>query len=117
MSNDNPYSESLFRTLKYRPEYPEKAFEDLLDARCWVKGFVQWYNNEHRHSGIKFVTPEQRHLGKDIEILTNRTQVYVEAKAKNPSRWSGEIKNWDHIKEVKLNPEKCKSEMKENKAA
>ena len=117
VSNDNPYSESLFRTLKYRPEYPEKAFEDLLDARCWVKGFVQWYNNEHRHSGIKFVTPEQRHLGKDIEILTNRTQVYVEAKAKNPSRWSGEIKNWDHIKEVKLNPEKCKSEMKENKAA
>ena len=117
VSNDNPYSESLFRTLKYRPEYPEKSFEDLSDARTWVKGFVSWYNNEHRHSGIKFVTPEQRHSGKDIEILENRTKVYMDAKARNLSRWSGEIKNWDHIKEVKLNPEKSKSETKENKAA
>ena len=117
VSNDNPYSESLFRTLKYRPEYPEKPFEGLSDARSWVKGFVYWYNNEHRHSGIKFVTPEQRHTGKDIDVLENRKQVYMDAKARNPSRWSREIKNWDHIKEVKLNPEKSKSEVKENKAA
>jgi len=117
VSNDNPYSESLFRTLKYRPEYPEKPFEDLSDARSWVTGFVSWYNDEHRHSRIKFVTPKQRHTGKDIDILENRTQVYMSAKARNPSRWSGEIKNWDHIKEVKLNPEKSKSEIKDNKAA
>jgi len=117
VSNDNPYSESLFRTLKYRPEYPEKPFEDLSDARSWVTGFVSWYNDEHRHSGIKFVTPEQRHTGKDVDILENRKHVYMSAKAKNPSRWSGEIKNWDQIKEVKLNPEKSKSEIKDNKAA
>ena len=107
----------MFRTLKYRPEYPEKPFEDLSDARSWVTGFVSWYNDEHRHSGIKFVTPEQRHTGKDVDILENRKHVYMSAKAKNPSRWSGEIKNWDQIKEVKLNPEKSKSEIKDNKAA
>ncbi|VAW51319.1 Mobile element protein [hydrothermal vent metagenome] len=57
VSNDNPYSESLFRTLKYRPEYPENAFGDLSAARIWVKGFVGWYNDEHLHSSIKFITP------------------------------------------------------------
>ena len=86
-------------------------------ARGWVKGFVQWYNQEHRHSGIKFVTPEQRHAGEDFEILEKRKQVYQQAKLQNPCRWTGEIKNWDRIKEVNLNPEKCKSEVKENKAA
>jgi len=117
VSNDNPYSESLFRTLKYRPEYPEKRFKDLSGARSWVTGFVSWYNNEHRHSRIKFVTPEQRHTGKDIDVLENRAQVYMDAKARNPNRWSREIKNWDHVKEVKLNPEKSKTEVKKNKAA
>ena len=117
VSNDNPYSESIFRTLKYRPEYPEKAFEDLLAAKSWVKDFEQWYNHEHRHSGIKFVTLEQRHSGKDVAILANRKQVYLNAKAENPSRWTGEIKNWDYIEEVNLNPEKGKTEINENKAA
>lgn len=117
VSNDNPYSESIFRTLKYRPEYPEKCFADLDAARDWVKGFVQWYNNDHCHSGIKFVTPAQRHSGKDVEILAQRKQVYQKAKTQNPERWSGEIKNWDQIKEVYLNPEKGKSEVRENKAA
>ncbi len=117
VSNDNPYSESIFRTLKYRPEYPESAFEDLDAAREWVTGFTQWYNEEHRHSGIKFVTPSERHQGKDDGILLNRVEVYNRAKAQNPSRWSGEIKNWDPIKAVKLNPEKSKVEIKENKVA
>ena len=117
VSNDNPYSESVFRTLKYRPEYPEKPFSDIAETRVWVSVFVQWYNTEHRHSGIKFTTPVERHTGKDIEILANRKRVYKEAKLSNPSRWSGEIKNWDHIKEVYLNPEKGKSEIIENKAA
>lgn len=105
VSNDNPYSESLFRTLKYRPEYPEKAFEDLPAARTWVQGFVNWYNHEHLHSAIKFVTPEQRHTGEDKEILARRKQVYQQAKLKYPERWSGEIRNWDEIAEVYLNPE------------
>jgi len=110
VSNDNPYSESLFRTLKYRPEYPEKAFEDLPAARTWVQGFVNWYNHEHLHSAIKFVTPEQRHTGEDKEILAKRKQIYQQAKLKYPERWSGEIRNWDEIGEVYLNPENEKNE-------
>jgi putative transposase len=115
--NGSPYSESIFRTLKYRPEYPEKAFSDIDEARKWVTGFTKWYNEEHRHSGIKFVTPSERHQRIDDAILLNRVEVYNRAKAQNPSRWSGEIKNWDPIKEVNLNPEKSKIEIKENKAA
>ncbi len=103
ISNDNPYSESLFRTMKYRPEYPEQPFEDLNCAREWAEKFSQWYNKEHLHSGICFVTPVDRHEGKDIEILEKRHQVYQEAKACHPERWSGETRNWKHIGEVALN--------------
>ena len=110
VSNDNPYSESLFRTLKYRPEYPEKPFSGLATARDWVSCFVDWYNKEHLHSAIKFVTPEQRHGGQDEAILKRRTEVYQQAILNNPSRWSGEIRNWDAIEEVYLNPEKQKIE-------
>ena len=106
VSNDNPYSESLFKTLKYRPEYPEKAFEDISAARVWVNGFTDWYNNEHLHSGIKFVTPNQRHLGLDNEILAKRHQVNETAKLSNPNRWSGKSRDWAIINEVNLNPEK-----------
>jgi len=69
VSNDNPYSESLFRTLKYRSEYPEHGFADLIDARTWVAGFVHWYNTQHLHSAIKLVTPQQRHCGEDMEAI------------------------------------------------
>ena len=117
VSNDNPYSESLFRTLKYRPEYPEEPFSNLYNARNWVQGFVDWYNEEHLHSEIKFVTPGQRHRGEDVEILTHRKVIYQAAKLRNPSRWSGDIRNWEPIKEVYLNPEKQKVDEKENKAA
>ena len=106
VSNDNPYSESLFKTLKYRPEYPEKPFEDINAAREWVSGFVHWYNNEHLHSGIKFVTPNQRHLGLDKALLANRHKVNMEARMKNPSRWSGKTRDWSFIEEVNLNPVK-----------
>lgn len=75
VSNDNPYSESLFRTLKYRPNYPAQPFSDVSDARQWVAGFVDWYNGEHRHSAIQFVTPAQRHAGLDVQILTQRRNV------------------------------------------
>ncbi len=117
VSYDNPYSESLFRTLKYRPEYPENPFEGLAAARRWVEGFVDWYNLEHLHSAINFVTPDQRHRGMDEEILAQRKQVYRRAKAEHPERWSRDIRNWNHVKEVFLNPEKQKSETNNKKAA
>ena len=106
VSNDNPYSESLFKTLKYRPEYPTMPFETLADARIWVADFVTWYNHEHLHSAIKFVTPAQRHTGDDKAILAKRDHVYQAAKAKHPQRWSGKTRNWKPVKEVLLNPDK-----------
>jgi transposase InsO family protein len=106
VSNDNPYSESLFRTLKYRPEYPNDAFFDLQAARNWVAGFVNWYNTEHLHSSIKYVTPQQRHNGDDVKILAKRKDVYNAARRRNPNRWSREIRDWDHVKDVLLNPDK-----------
>lgn len=104
VSNDNPYSESLFKTLKYTPTYPSKPFESLEEARQWVAAFVQWYNHSHRHSGIKYVTPGQRHQGEDIAILVQRKRIYEEAKKQHPERWSGETRNWDHESRVRLNP-------------
>jgi transposase InsO family protein len=104
VSDDNAFSEALFRTLKYRPEYPSTPFENLKAAENWVREFVGWYNCEHRHSGIRFVTPSSRHYGEDRRILANREEVYEEAREKNPNRWSGRIRNWEPIVEVKLNP-------------
>ena len=69
VSNDNPYLESLFRTLKYRPTMPDKPFENLFRARRWVTDLVHWYNEEHRHSAICFVTPTQRHAQQDKHLL------------------------------------------------
>lgn len=117
VSNDNPYSESAFRTLKYCPNYPEKPFESLLSARRWVAEFVAWYNKEHLHSAIKFVTPEQRHNGEDIAILKARDEVYRCAKKNNPLRWSGATRNWEPIGEVYLNPDKPKLVEQINRAA
>jgi transposase InsO family protein len=106
VSNDNPYSESLFKTLKYRPEYPAQPFSSITEARQWVTGFVDWYNHDHRHSAIQFVTPAQRHGGLDTAILANRKVVYEAAKARHPERWSRETRNWDPVLEVYLNPDK-----------
>ena len=104
VSNDNPYSESLFRTLKYRPQLPLEPFKDLLHARRWVTDLVHWYNLEHRHSAIRFVTPTQRHAGLDKSMLKNREVVYAAARQANPNRWSGSPRNWSPIDEVHLNP-------------
>jgi putative transposase len=104
VSNDNAYSESLFKTLKYRPAYPAKPFESLEALQKWVRDFVAWYNSVHKHSGIQFVTPDQRHNGEDMAILQQRTAVYQAAKKQNPSRWSKGIRDWSHQKEVWLNP-------------
>ncbi len=103
VSNDNAYSESLFKTLKFNHTYPKNGFESIEDARLWAEEFVIWYNTEHLHSGIKFVTPEQRHMGLDKEILMKRKEVYNSARNRHPERWSGEIKNWEHQAEVILN--------------
>jgi len=108
VSNDNPYSESLFRTVKYCPRWPSEGFNSLEGARQWVKGFVYWYNNEHRHSRIKFVTPNQRHQGLDIGILESRKVLYQEKRNEHPARWSGEVRNWKPEGPVELNPEQNK---------
>jgi transposase InsO family protein len=106
VSNDNPFSESLFRTMKYRPEYPSKPFSSIEEAQLWVDGFVHWYNSEHLHSSIRFVTPDDRHYGREDQILYERHRVYEEAKNRMPNRWSGSTRNWRPIRVVCLNPEK-----------
>lgn len=107
VSNDNCYSESTFRTLKYTPAYPKKPFASIREAREWVQSFVDWYNTEHHHSGIRFVTPQQRHERKDAAILANRVTVYEKAKAAMPERWRGrDTRNWTPIGPVWLNPDK-----------
>jgi transposase InsO family protein len=103
VSNDNPFSESLFRTLKYCPLYPTAPFASLDAAREWVATFIQWYNDEHLHSGIRFTTPASRHTGRDTAILHNRARVYHAAQRTHPSRWSGATRNWTKIARVTLN--------------
>ena len=106
VSDDNAYSESLFRTAKYRPEFPAKGFENLAAARLWAAGFVRWYNHDHRHSGIRYVSPAQRHDGEDHAILAPRHALYTEVRALNPARWSGKTRNWSPVMAVTLNPER-----------
>ncbi len=106
VSNDNAYAEALFRTCKYRPNYPNKPFENLEQARAWTQQFVVWYNEIHRHSGLKFITPAERHNGQAQEILRRREQVYEKAKNSHPERWSGRTRNWHLEDEVWLNPER-----------
>lgn len=106
VSDDNPFIEALFRTLKYRPEYPHKPFDTLDAARAWVTGFVAWYNAEHRHSGIRFVTPDERHDGRENAVLANRARVYERARNKHPNRWSRTTRNWTPAPAVFLNPKR-----------
>jgi len=115
VSDDNPYSESLFRTLKYTPVFPTKPFESIEAARKWVHAFVKWYNTEHRHSAIRYVTPHQRHRGEDIDILKRRQAVYEAARQRNPERWAGLTRNWNPVTEVWLNPPKESEQEKEQK--
>lgn len=107
VSDDNAYAESLFRTAKYRPEFPAKGFASLEEARTWAADFAHWYNVEHRHSGIRYVSPAQRHAGRDRELLEARHDVYVKARAANPRRWSGPTRNWTPVNAVTLNPERA----------
>jgi len=106
VSNDNPYSESLFKTLKYCPYYPDQPFNDIQEARQWMIKFTDWSNNQHRHSSIKYVTPSQRHDGLDVDILAARKQTYERAKENTPARWSGSVRNGEREGDVLLNPAK-----------
>jgi transposase InsO family protein len=106
VSDDNAFAEALFRTAKYRPEFPLKGFADLDSARQWAMRFVHWYNHEHRHSGIRYVTPAQRHAGQDGPVLAARHAVYRDARQRNPQRWSGSTRNWKPVGAVTLNPER-----------
>jgi transposase InsO family protein len=107
-SDDNPYSEALFRTMKYRPKYPSVPFGSIEDAQDWMDEFVIWYNTQHLHSAIRFVTPDDRHFGREEEVLANRCKVYEQARRRNPARWSGQIRNWNPVHLVCLNLEKKK---------
>lgn len=110
VSNDNAYAESLFRTCKYRPDYPSKPFGSLEEAQAWTQKFVRWYNHEHKHSGLKFVTPAQRHGGQAAAILRHREEVYQAAKERNPRRWTQGTRNWELDNQVWLNPERIRPE-------
>jgi putative transposase len=107
VSDDNPYSEALFRTAKYHHSFPWlEKFASILNARIWGEKLVSWYNNEHLHSALKFVTPHQRHTGEDETIRIKRHAVYQLAKIAHPERWSKETRNWLVNKVATLNPNK-----------
>ena len=103
VSDDSPFS---FRTLMYRPEYPHKPFIDIEAVRIWVTAFVAWYNGEHRHSGIRFVTPDERRDGRKGAVLANRVRAYERARRRHPNRWSGGTRNWSPAPAVFLNPKR-----------
>lgn len=103
VSNDNPHVESLFRIMKYTAAYPTKPFMSLEHAKAWVKGFVEWYNN-HMHSGLGYVTPNQRHQGQDEAIRVKRRNIYLNAQKENPIRWSKKPHSWPAPPLAHLNP-------------
>ena len=107
VSDDNPYSEALFRTLKHTPAYPRLPFADLTSASAWVTRFVAWYNGTHRHSAIRYVTPDQRHHGRERAVLARRHELYERMREANPERWSGTTRNWSAVSTVSLNPERA----------
>jgi putative transposase len=106
VSNDNAYAEALFRTAKYCPLWPDQPFDTVTEARLWVQKFIEWYNEDHRHSALKYVTPNERHEGKAPALLQARAALYEEAREANPSRWSTRTRNWTLADTVYLNPER-----------
>jgi transposase InsO family protein len=110
VSDDNPYVEAIFRTLKFRPGYPRKPFASLDDARRWVEQFVHWYNHEHLHSAIRYVAPIDRHEGRDAQILAVRHRLYRRARSATPRRWTRDTRDWTPVGAVVLNPSKANEE-------
>ena len=86
VSNDNPFSEAQFKTMKYQPDYPER-FGSLVDARTWAQTFFPWYNDAHHHSGIGFMTPAAVHYGEAARLFTDRQQTLSAAYAAHPERF------------------------------
>ena len=118
VSDDNPFSEALFRTMKYRPSYPTRPFASIEEAIRWVEIFVTWYNTEHLHSGIRFVTPEQRHQGEDVALLARRHEVYRAARSRRPERWAKKTRDWSRLAIVRLNaPRKKRAPVATQEAA
>jgi len=104
VSNDNAYSESLFRTLKHNSSSTYKPFDTCHEAQIWVDKFTNWYNKTHLHSSIKYVTPYSRHMGYDVEVLKKRHAVFEAARLKYPKRWiNKETRNWERNEIVFLN--------------
>ncbi|HWJ46247.1 MAG TPA: integrase core domain-containing protein, partial [Candidatus Udaeobacter sp.] len=97
--------EALFRTLKHTPAYPRLPFASVDSARQWVTRFVDWYNREHRHSAIRYVTPDERHYGLEHDILARRHQLYQRARGSRPQRWTRSTRNWQPAGSVVLHPQ------------
>ncbi len=95
ISDDNPYSESLFKTLKYAAGFL-KYFKDLFHSRNWMVDFIGWYNEQHRHSGINYITPNPRHSGIGEEIILKRNQTLAAAYSRNPERWCRKPAVWEN---------------------
>jgi transposase InsO family protein len=106
VSNDNAYAEALFRTAKYCPLWPERPFDTLDEARAWVNRFIAWYNHEHRHSALKYITPSQRHTGHAEALLAARAALYAKARQQHSARWAQQTRDWTLANEVYLNPER-----------
>jgi len=106
VSDNNGFAENLFRTAKYRPEFPAKGVVDLEGARKWAQRFVHWHNHDHRHSGIRYVSPAKRHDRRDHDILAQRHELYPQARERNPRCWSRQTLDWSRIDVVALNPER-----------
>jgi putative transposase len=115
VSNDNAYAESIFKTCKYRPDFPSKGFASITDSREWVLKFVNWYNKEHKHSGLNYLTPNQRHNGASTEVFAKRNAVYEAAKKANPGRWTKHTRTWELEDEVYLNPKQESERTQEEK--
>lgn len=118
VSNDNPFAELLFRTCKYRPEWPSAGFKSLDDERHCVLKFSRWYNYEHKHSKLRLVTPEQRHTGQDRAILAQRKTVMEAAKARHSVRWGKrQVRNCTPVGPTTLNPAKEQVKQEQKQAA
>lgn len=103
VSDDNPFIESWFKTLKTSAKYPGK-FKTISDARFWFASFVDGYNNGHSHSGLQYMTPAQVRTGQYERIAQNRNQTMRDAQKKNPLRWSNGVKQIQQKHTVCLNP-------------
>ena len=106
VSDDNAYAESLVPHRQVPARVPGQGLRRPRRSAAWAAGFVRWYNVDHRHSGIRYVSPAQRHAGEDHAILAARHALYLQARERNPARWSRHTRNWSPIGAVTLNPEK-----------